>query len=45
MKTIIEPSKELLVAGEVDVLVAGCGPAGIAAATAAVHTGASVVFG
>jgi ribulose 1,5-bisphosphate synthetase/thiazole synthase len=44
MKTIIEPSKELPVVGEVDVLVAGGGPAGIAAATAAARTGASVML-
>jgi hypothetical protein len=44
MKTIVEPQKELPVVGEVDVLVAGGGPAGIAAATAAARTGASVML-
>jgi hypothetical protein len=44
VKTITEPSKELPVVGEVDVLVAGGGPAGIAAATAAARTGARVML-
>jgi hypothetical protein len=44
MRTITEPSKELPVVGEVDVLVAGGGPAGIAAATAAARAGASVML-
>ena len=44
MKTIVEPSRELPVVGEVDVLVAGGGPAGIAAATAAARMGSSVML-
>lgn len=44
MKTITVPSQELPVVGEVDVLVAGGGPAGIAAATAAARNGASVIL-
>jgi hypothetical protein len=44
MKTIAVPSQELPVVGEVDVLVAGGGPAGIAAATAAARSGASVML-
>ena len=44
MKTIVEPPKELSVVGEVDVLVAGGGPAGIAAATAAARMGATVML-
>jgi hypothetical protein len=44
MKTIVEPSKELPIVGKVDVLVAGGGPAGIAAATAAARMGASVML-
>ena len=44
MRTIVEPSKEIPVIDEVDVLVAGGGPAGIAAATAAARAGARTML-
>lgn len=42
MSTIIEPARDLAVQGSVDVLVAGGGIAGVAAAVAAAREGASV---
>jgi hypothetical protein len=44
MRTIREPAKEIPVLDEVDVLVAGGGPAGIAAATAAARSGARTML-
>ena len=41
---IVEPSKELKVAGEADVIVAGGGPAGISAAVGAARAGAKVIL-
>jgi hypothetical protein len=44
MKTITEPAKEIPIAAEVDVLVAGAGMAGIAAAIAAARNGAETLL-
>ena len=44
MRTIREPSREIPVVDQVDVLVAGGGPAGIAAAAAAARVGARTVL-
>ncbi len=44
MRTYMEPSKGIPVVDEVDVLVAGGGPAGIGAAVAAARTGAKVLL-
>ena len=44
MRTIREAARDIPVAAEVDVAVAGGGPAGIAAAVAAARTGAEVVL-
>ena len=44
MRTIREPSREIPVVAEVDVLVAGGGPAGIAASVAAARLGASTML-
>lgn len=44
MKYIPEPKKKLLVYGKFDVVVAGGGPAGIAAAIAAVRNGAKTIL-
>ncbi|MEW6357151.1 MAG: FAD-dependent oxidoreductase [Planctomycetota bacterium] len=44
MKTITEPSREVPVVREVDVVVAGGGPAGIAAAIAAARNGAKTLL-
>lgn len=44
MKTITEPSRELPVAREVDVVVAGGGPAGVVAAVAASRNGAKTLL-
>ena len=44
MPTLIEPSREIPVIGEVDVLVVGGGPAGFVAATAAARLGVSVLL-
>ena len=44
MRTISEPAREIPVIAEVDVLVAGGGPAGFAAAVAAARLGASVML-
>jgi hypothetical protein len=44
VRTIVEPSREIPVVDEVDVLVAGGGPAGIAAATAAARVGARTML-
>ena len=44
MKTIIEPEKEIPVIDEVDVLVAGGGISGVAAAIAAARSGAEVLL-
>lgn len=41
---IVEPARELNVAGEADVIVAGGGPAGISAAIGAVRQGAKVIL-
>ena len=43
-KTIIEPSKEIPVAAECDVLVVGGGPAGSAAAVSAARMGANTIL-
>lgn len=44
MRTITEPAREIPVIAEVDVLVAGGGPAGFAAAVAAARLGARVML-
>lgn len=44
MKTIIEKRRVTEVAAEVDVVVAGGGPAGFAAATAAARNGAKTIL-
>ncbi len=44
MKTYIEPSREIPVAAEIEVLVAGGGPAGIGAALGAARAGAKVMI-
>lgn len=44
MKTIIEPQREIPVAGEYDVLVLGAGPAGIGAAVSAARMGAKTLL-
>lgn len=44
MKTFTEPTREIPVVAEVDVLVAGGGPAGMIAATAAARTGAKTLL-
>ena len=44
MRTITEPSRDIPVIDEVDVLVAGGGPAGIAAAVAAARNGARTLL-
>lgn len=41
---IVEPARELNVAGEADVIVAGGGPAGISAAIGAARQGAKVIL-
>lgn len=43
-KTILEPAREIPVAAEVDVLVAGGGPAGLGAALAAAREGGSTLL-
>ncbi len=43
-KTILEPARDIPVAAEVDVLVAGGGPAGLGAAIAAAREGASTLL-
>jgi NADPH-dependent 2,4-dienoyl-CoA reductase/sulfur reductase-like enzyme len=43
-KTVLEPSREIPVFAETDVLVVGGGPAGTAAATAAARVGADVLL-
>ena len=42
--TVYEPSRETVVFGEFDVVVLGGGPAGIAAASAAAHSGCSTLL-
>lgn len=44
MKTYFEPGRELPVAGEYDVIVAGSGPAGASAAITAGRLGAKVLL-
>ena len=44
MRTVLEMAREIPVVAEVDVLVAGGGPAGIAAATAAACSGARTLL-
>jgi hypothetical protein len=44
MHTLVEPPREIPIADEVDVLVVGGGPAGIAAATAAARLGARTML-
>ena len=44
MKTIVEPSREIPVVSEVDVLVVGGGPAGCAAAIVAARSGAQTLI-
>ena len=44
MEYIIEPSKQIKVFAEVDVIVAGGGPAGVGAAIAAARTGAKTII-
>ncbi len=44
MKTIIEPQREIPVAGEYDVLVLGAGPAGIGAAVSAARMGVKTLL-
>ena len=44
MKTITEPSREIELAAETEILIIGGGPAGIAAATAAARCGARVML-
>jgi hypothetical protein len=44
MKTVRQPAREIPVVDEVDVLVVGGGPAGIAAATAAARNGAQTML-
>ena len=44
MRTITEPARQVPVVAETEVLVLGGGPAGIAAATAAAHTGAKTML-
>lgn len=43
-RTILEPARTIPVLGEVDVLVAGGGTAGVAAAVAAARAGARALF-
>ena len=44
MKTITEPSREIELAAETEILIIGGGPAGIAAATAAARCGTRVML-
>ena len=44
MRTITEPSRQVPVVAETEVLVLGGGPAGIAAATAAARSGAKTML-
>jgi len=44
MKTITEPSRQVPVVAEADVLVVGSGPGGLAAAISAARAGVSVIL-